>query len=248
MNRGERADTVLERLHPLAKLFTAALACVAAFLFRPWFVPTAFAAAAALLHRGRGEGPARLGAVLRTFLPFAVIIVLANVFLAGHPGPWWHGAAAGLVQSLRVLSMIVVVNLFLAVTDPVDLSDALARSLRPLERTGLRMGGISLMVMLVASFVPLMVEEARRLELAQAARCGFPRRGPAAVRAAAPLLAPLFAGVIRRADEIDLALRARAFRLDAPRSALRHARPGAADYAAVAAALCLFLAGVYAQF
>jgi energy-coupling factor transporter transmembrane protein EcfT len=68
------------------------------------------------------------------------------------------------------------------------------------------------------------------------------------VRAAAPLLAPLFAGVIRRADEIDLALRARAFRLDAPRSAFRPARPGAADYAAVAAALCLFLAGVYAQF
>jgi len=248
IHSGEEEGTNLERLHPLAKLLVTALVCVAAFLFRPWVVPAALAALAAILHRGVGGGRARLGTLLGTFPPFAAIIVLASAFLAGHPGPWWHGAAAGLVQSLRVLAMMLAASLFLASTDPVDLADALSRAVRPLERGRARTGGLALMTMLVASFAPLMIEEARRLELAQAVRCGFPRRGPAAVRWAAPLLAPLFAGVIRRADEIDLALRARAFRLGAPRSTLRRAGFGAADWTAAAVSICIFLAGVYAQF
>ena len=241
-------ETILERLHPLVKVFAAALICCAAFLFGPWYVPAACAAAAALLQCSRGAGFARLAAVLRTLPLFVVLIVLANVFLAQHPGPWRHGAAAGLVQSLRVVAAILVADLALAVTDPVDLADALARTLRPLERLGVRAGELSLMVMLVASFAPLMVAEARRLELAQAVRCGFPRRGPAALRSAAMLLAPLVAGVMRRADEIDLALRARAFRIGAPRSALRSPRLSAADCAVIAGSLCILLAGVYAQF
>ncbi len=230
------------------KLLAATLACCAAFLFGPWHVPAALAAAAALLQCSSGAGPSRLLSTLRTLPVFVAIIVLASALLVKHPGPWWNGPAAGLVQSARVVATILVADLFLAVTDPVDLSDALFRALRPLERAGVRAGELSLMVMLVASFAPLMIEEARRLELARAARCGFPGRGPAALRSAVPLIAPLVAGVLRRADEIDLALRARAFRLGAPRSALRGGGLSASDWAVAGAFLCVFLAGVYAQF
>ena len=57
-----------------------------------------------------------------------------------------------------------------------------------MRRFGLRVGEMSLMTMITFSFIPLMADEVRRLQLAQAARCGFPKRGPAAIRAAAPLL------------------------------------------------------------
>jgi energy-coupling factor transporter transmembrane protein EcfT len=61
------------------------------------------------------------------------------------------------------------------------------------------------------------------------------------------LLAPLVLGVFRRAEEIDLSLRARCYRLDAPRSALPSARAGRFDYVVCAVSALLFVAGLYAQ-
>ncbi len=235
------------RFHPLVHVLVTALACVSAFVFRPWYAPAAIAATAAFLL-ARIAGPARLGAALRALPLFAAVIVLANAFLVPQAGPWRQGALFGLVQSLRVAALLLACNLFLALVDPIDFSDAVVRFLRPLERVGIRSGALALTVMLVMSFAPLIVEEARRLELARAVRCGFPKRGPSAVRAAVPLLAPLIIGVLRRADEVDLALRARGFRLDGRRSTLREERPGAADYGIAAASCIAFCVGLYAQF
>jgi energy-coupling factor transport system permease protein len=240
-------DTVLHRLHPLSKLFVAILISIAAFLFESWIAVAALAALVAALHAPRQIGFARLRAVLASFPFFAALIVLANVFLVRGEAVWWRDALAGLVQGLRVLVLIAAANLYLAVTDPIDLSDAVVRALSPLRRVGLRVGEISLMAMIAFSFIPLMADEVRRLELAYAARCGFPKRGPAAIRAAAPLLAPLFIGVFRRADEIDTALRVRCYRMDAPRSSFRGAWWRTADGLVCAAALVLFVAGLYAH-
>jgi energy-coupling factor transporter transmembrane protein EcfT len=240
-------DTFLHRLHPLSKLFVAVIISIAAFLFESWIAIAALAALVAALHAPRQIGPARLRAVLASFPLFAALIVLANVFLVRGEAVWWRDAIAGLVQGLRVLVLIATANLYLAVTDPIDLADAAVRALSPLRRVGLRVGEISLMTMIAFSFIPLMADEVRRLELAYAARCGFPKRGPAAIRAAVPLMAPLVIGVFRRADEIDTALRVRCYRMDAPRSSFREARLKRADGLVCAAALVLFVAGLYAH-
>jgi energy-coupling factor transport system permease protein len=241
-------DTLLHRLHPLAKLLVAALVCVSAFLFPPWIVPAALAVFLTLLYAPRSIGFGRLLAVLKPLPLFVAVIVLANVFLAHREAVWWRNAEAGLVQSIRVVVIVVAANLFLVVTDAIDLSDAVLRLLAPLEHAGLRVGELSLMTMIAFSFIPLMTDEARRLRLAQAVRCGFPRRGPGAIRTAAPLLVPLVVGLFRRSDEIDLALQARCYRIGAPRTRLARGAWRRADSLACAAAVTIFLAGVYAQF
>jgi energy-coupling factor transport system permease protein len=240
-------ETFLHRLHPLTKLTAAVLAGVAAFVFAPWPAPAALASFLALLYCYPGIGFRRLRPVLAPLPLFFAVIVLANVFLVRRPGGWTAGAVAGLVQSARVLVIILAANLFLAVTDAIDFSDAVLGLLEPLRRLGLKVGELSLMAMITMSFIPLMADEARRLEIAQAVRCGFPKRGPAAVRAVLPLMAPLMIGLFRRADEIDLALQARGYRLDAPRTARRLARPGAADWLVGGASVLLFAAGLYAH-
>ena len=237
----------LRGLHPLVKLLAAVVLCVSAFTFRPWQVPAALALGTALLYLLPGVGPRRLAAVARPMPFFVLIIVLANLFLVPHEGGARGGVALGLIRSARVLALVFTTGLFLATTDPVDLSDAFFRALAPLRRIGVRVGEFALLTMLVQSFAPLMIDEARRLELARASRCGFPRRGIGALRGAVPLLAPLFVGVLRRADEVDLALRARAFRLDEPRTSLRSARLSAIDWAVAALFCAAFIAGVYAQ-
>jgi energy-coupling factor transport system permease protein len=240
-------DTFLHRFHPLCKLLVATLVSIAAFLFASWIAPAALALGLALLHAPKGIGFARLRAVLASLPFFAAIVVLANIFLVRGEAIWWHNAVTGLVQSLRIVVVIAAANLFLAVTDPIDLSDAAMRALAPLKRVGLRVGEISLMTMISFSFIPLMADEVRRLELAQAVRCGFPKRGPAAIRAAVPLLVPLVIGVFRRADEIDTALRVRCYRMDEPRSSFRSAGWRMADGIVCGAALVLFFAGLYAH-
>ncbi len=239
--------TFLHRLHPLSKLVVAILISLAAFLFESWIAVAALAALVAVLHAPRQIGPARARVALAAFPLFAAIIVLAHVFLVRGEAVWWRDAIAGLVQGLRVLVLIATANLYLAVTDPIDLSDAVVRAIAPLRRVGVRVGEISLMTMIAFSFIPLMTDEVRRLQLAYAARCGFPKRGPAAIRAAVPLMAPLVIGVFRRADEIDTALRVRCYRMDAPRSSLRGSWWRTADSLACAATLVLFAAGLYAH-
>lgn len=240
-------DTFLHRLHPLSKLIVAVLVSIAAFLFASWIAVAALAGSLVLLHAPRQIGLARLRAVFASLPLFVAFIVLANVFLVRGDSVWWRNVIAGLVQSLRIALVIGAANLFLAVTDPIDLSDAVVRVLAPLRRVGLRVGEISLMTMIAFSFIPLMSDEVKRLQLAQAARCGFPRRGPAAIRAAVPLMAPLVIGVFRRAEELDTALHVRCYRMDAPRSSLRSARWRWADGFVCAAALILFCAGLYAH-
>jgi|WetSurMetagenome_2_1015567.scaffolds.fasta_scaffold150430_2 energy-coupling factor transport system permease protein len=247
MIRYEAGDTFLHRLHPLAKLLVATLVSIAAFLFASWLAVAALAAFLALCHAPRSIGFARLRAVLASLPLFVALIVLANIFLVRGEAVWWRNAGAGLAQSLRIAVVLAAANLFLAVTDPVDLSEAAVGALAPLRRAGVRVGEISLMTMIAFSFVPLMADEVGRLELAQAARCGFPKRGPAAIRAAVPLLVPLVIGVFRRADEIDTALRVRCYRMDAPRSPFRSAAWRMADGIVCAAGLILFLAGLYAH-
>jgi len=241
-------DTFLHRLHPLVKLLVAVLVSVAAFLFPSWIVPAALAVFLAALYAPGSIGFGRLRAVMKPLPLFIAIIVLANMFLVHREGSWRGSAGAGLVQSLRVVVIIIAANLFLAVTDAVDLADSVLRVLAPLRRFGLRVGELSLMTMIAFSFIPLMADEARRLQLAQAVRCGFPRSVLGTVRGAIPLVAPLMIGVFRRADEIDLALQARCYRIDAPRSSLRHPGLGMVDYLVGAGCVLIFLAGLYVQF
>ncbi len=240
-------DTFLHRLHPISKLLVAVLVSIASFLLASWIAPAALALFLALLHAPKPIGFARLRAVFASLPFFVALIVLANVFLVHGEAVWWRNVGAGLVQSLRIVVVIGAANLFLAVTDPIDLSDTVVRLLAPLRRVGLRVGEISLMTMIAFSFIPLMADEVKRLQLAQAARCGFPGRGPAAIRAAVPLLVPLVIGVFRRADEIDTALHVRCYRMDAPRSSRREAGWGRTDSFVCAAALVIFFAGLYAH-
>jgi energy-coupling factor transport system permease protein len=224
------------------------LVCVAAFLFTEWYMPVALAVGLAALHMPRGVGPRRLLAVLARLPVFVALIIFANMVLISRPGPWWRAAGAGLEQAVRVVVIVVAVNLYTVVTDPLDLSDAVLKVIGPLRRIGVRVGELSLMVMIVSSFIPFMSDEAKRLQTAQAARCGFPRRGVRSLKAAALLLTPLVVSVFRRADEIEASLQARSYRIGAPRSSVPRQGAERLDYLLCAASLLLFVAGVYAQF
>lgn len=239
--------SILHRLNPLSKLLVLVLVSVALFLFEDWRSTVVLVALLCILCFIGRLGAKRFLGVLRTLPVFVAIIVLARMFLVDRTLPWGTRALAGALQALRVTGLIIALHLFLSVTDAVTISDSVTAALRPLRRIGVRVGELSLMAMIASSFVPFMDSEVRRLRMAQAARCGFPRRGIGAIRATVPLVAPLVVGVLRRTDELELALAARCYRLDAPRSPRRASGPRPLDYAVCAAAVVMFLGAVWAR-
>jgi energy-coupling factor transport system permease protein len=180
------------------------------------------------------------------------------LFVALANGAWYAvtrqaGWAAGesSVQTLgglavllaRLANLLLLAALFTATTVPVDAAEGLERLLRPLARLRLPVHEIGMLLVLSLSFIPIFLREARHLADAHRTKVGLRRwRWRDRVRAVVPLLVPLFLSVLRRADELGVALDARCFEPGARRTSLVPGRFGGAEVAVVTAGV-LALAG-----
>lgn len=239
--------TALHRLHPLSKLFVLIVVCLSVFMFEQWYVPIGLTALLFVLYLPRDIGVRRLAVLLRSAQFFILLIVLANIFLGVSGRSYIERAAHGLLQSVRVVDVLAATSLYLVVTDPVDLSDSVIRAALPLRNLGVRTGELSLMVMVIFSFIPHLFDEAKRLKTAQSVRSGHQGRVLGFIGNVVPLLAPLIIGVFRRAEEMEFALTARAFSFDTARTSMHRTRMGFVDISLCVSVAAIFLAGVYAK-
>jgi energy-coupling factor transporter transmembrane protein EcfT len=240
-----QGDGCLHRRHPLVKLAILVLLYAALFIFGGWHVPAALGIVLLSAHACVRGGAARYLEVARRFIPFLLFIVAAHIFLIRGAGPFSSRVSSGLVQGLRVFDLLVATSLFLAVTDPVDLSDSFIDLLRPLAGDGRRLEAVSLMLTIAFGFLPLVGEEAGRLGTAVGTRCGFGGNLRLRARNAVALLAALVVGVMRRAEELETSLAARKYSFGRVRR-LTGTGPGAWDIALLVIALSIFAVGLYA--
>ncbi len=241
-----QGDGCLHRRHPLVKLAILVLVYAALVLFEGWYVPAGLGLSLFAAHWCVRHGPARYWEAARRFIIFLVLIVAAHLFLMRGDASISSRAIAGLLQGIRVFDLLVATSLFLAVTDPVDLSGALIDTLHPLDKGGRRLGGVSLMLMVVFSFLPLVAEEADRLRTAVGTRCGFGGGLLMRARNTVALIAALIVGILRRAEELEISLKARRYSLE---RVCRRTGTGLGvwDVAILCIAIFIFAAGLYAQ-
>ena len=240
-------DTYLHRRHPMAKLAVFLLLIVGLLISESWIVPVAAAALLFAVHLAAGLGTGRYLGVAKRFLFFALLIVLAHLLLLRQSGPVPERLVSGFVQAVRIFDLLVLAGLFTAMTDPVDLTDALILGMRPLERMGVRTGELSLTLMIVFSFLPLMGDEVERLAIAQGTRCGFGGGPCSRIRNSVPLLGALVVGIMRRAEELELSLAARRYNITGASRTNGGMRMAGADYLFCAIAVALFAVGIYAK-
>jgi energy-coupling factor transport system permease protein len=240
-------DGCLHRRHPLVKLAILVLLYAALFLLGGWYVPVGLGIALLAAHTCVQGGTGRYLGVARRFILFLVVIVSAHLFLMHGTGSLSSRAISGLVQAARIFGLLAATSLFLAVTDPVDLSDALIDLLHPLDRKGRCLGGVSLMLMVVFSFLPLVAEEADRLKTAVGTRCGFGGGLLSRARNAVALVAALIVGILRRAEELEISLTARRYTLGRVSRRRAGTGPGAWDVAILVLFIFMLTAGLYAQ-
>ncbi|MDZ4179240.1 MAG: energy-coupling factor transporter transmembrane component T [Coriobacteriia bacterium] len=142
------------------------------------------------------------------------------------------GLLTGLFFSARIVLLVIGTSLVTLTTSPVEIADGLSRIMRPLERIGVPVGELAMMLTIALRFIPTTAEEAERIIVAQMSRgARFDRGGPVArARAYVPVLVPLFVGLFRRADHLATAMEARCYRGGVGRTQLHESRLTGRDW------------------
>ena len=190
---------------------------------------------------------------LRGFVVLILISAVINLFLTpGAPmyrlGPLTitdQGLHMSVVITVRLLLLLVIGMLLTWTTDPLDLTEGLESMLSPLKRFGFPAHELAMMMTIALRFIPTLGEEADKIIKAQMARGAEFGHGSLMQRSRAllPVVVPLFVSVFRRADELALAMEARAYRGGRGRTRLKQLRAGWRD-AVAAGVVVLIILGV----
>ncbi len=245
-------ESIIHRLDPRTKL-CGALALMAVLIWVKT-LPLFFLmlTTVAVLARISHVPPHLLLSNLKAFRLILIITFVAHacftpgeaVIVAGYtiPGPTWEGMFQGTIFCLRLVVIMLVAALLMLTTAPLDVSDGIERLLKPLERFGLPAHELAMMMVIALRFIPTLVEEADRLQKAQAARgADFTGNPIRRVRKMTALLVPLMLSAFRRAEELAVAMESRCYRGGTGRTQFRMLALGRNDYVAIGAVATLFV-------
>ena len=156
------------------------------------------------------------------------------------PQPHLAGLAHGVFVGLRLVLMVSFVNLFLLSTPPSDCGEAVSFFVYPLRKIVRGVAAVPLVVMIALRFIPLVVAEGNRILAAQRSRGMVSgQRMAGRIRELRPLVVPLFRSVLRRADELSVALDVRCFDPYQSRTSAFGRRFGWSDASALACSVCV---------
>jgi len=158
---------------------------------------------------------------LRAILLILLLSVSFNIFLTpgtpvfrlGFLKMTKEGLLLAGFMALRLVYLVIGSSLMTLTTTPTQLTDGLEKSLRFLNRFGIPVHDIAMMMSIALRFIPILVEETDKIMKAQTARGADFDSGNLIQRAKAmiPLLVPLFVSAFRRASDLAMAMEARCY-------------------------------------
>ncbi len=155
---------------------------------------------------------------IKYFLVLLVFVFISRAMTTGGAPIWsFMGIAVtgeGLVEGSTVVwrFFLVMISgiLFTVTTRPSHVKTAVQWFLAPLPFVPEKRAGV--MVSLFLRFLPLMVQQARQVALAQRSRCGHLEKNP--VKRVERLALPLLKRMVRSADDLALGMTARGYTED----------------------------------
>ena len=250
------AHSVIHRLDPRVKMvgFLAAMFTMFA-VNTPTQLALGIAITLAVIAAAR-LNPLR---VLESIHPILILLVLmgvVNLFVVrtGTPvvalGPLSitdQGVTIAVLYACRFALVIILGAVFLTTTTPTAMTDAFATLISPLNRLGIHAQEIALVMSLALRFIPTLTDETRAIVDAQSARGGSIETGSLAqrIKAMSAIIVPIFAGTLRHADNLSLALDARCYEEGIRRTHWRALTIAARDLI-FAAAVIIYIAAIIA--
>ncbi len=178
---------------------------------------------------------------VRGFLALFALMGLLNIFFVRTGTPLFtigsfsvtdEGMATAGLYICRFAMVIILGAVFLQTTTPTAITDALASLFSPLRRAGLHTQETALVLSLALRFIPTLIGEVRSIFDAQSARGGCIETGSMfqRMRAMSAIIVPVFAGALRHADNLSLALDARCYEQGLTRTHWRLLKLSLNDY------------------
>ncbi|KFI51360.1 ABC transporter ATP-binding protein [Bifidobacterium callitrichos DSM 23973] len=239
-NDGRRSLPLIARLDPRVKMVSFLAMMFTAFAINTPAQLLLGALAVASVVAAARIRPARLLRSVHMFLALFVVAGLLNIFFVrsgtvlAQLGPipiTDDGVAVAVLYACRFALVIILGAVFLETTTPTSMTDAFGALLSPLRRLGMHTQEIALVMSLALRFLPTLGNEAKAIADAQAARGGSIETGSPAerIRAMVATIVPIFAGTLRHADNLSLALDARCYEEGTRRTHWRVMRVAARD-------------------
>ena len=127
--------------------------------------------------------------------------------------PTQEGLVLAIFMCARLVLLVMVTSAMTLTTTPTTLTEGLERLMSPFSRFGFPAHELAMMMTIALRFIPTLIDEADKIIKAQTARGAAFDSGNIIARARAllPVLVPLFIGALDRADELALAMEARAY-------------------------------------
>ena len=240
-------DSFLHRLDPRTKFISLLLLMIITFLIKAFLALALLGAIFFLALILSGLPWAYVFRGVRSFLWLFLFTAAVHLFFT--PGPslpffplgfldvTWPGLEKGVFVASQLFLAILISSLLTLTTSPLQLAHGLEKLITPLKRFHVPVEDFSMMTMLAIKFIPILLGETNRIMKAQSARGvdfesgNFFRRAKNIV----PILTPLFHSVFKRADDLAIALMARAYVSGAKRTHLHELKMTHRDYLALAA-------------
>lgn len=157
--------------------------------------------------------------------PFLWIILITMLILAGftpgsslievlHLSFTVEGLRAAASLGIRFIILLGLARLLTVTTSPMAMNDALESLLKPLQRLGLPVHELVMIMNISLRFIPLFFEEAERIRKAQLCRGANFREGSLKQRLGRlrSIIVPVFRNSLERADELATAMESRGYR------------------------------------
>ncbi len=146
-------------------------------------------------------------------------------------------------MALRLLSLVFFSMLLNLTTTPVALTDGIESLLKPLKIIKFPVHELALIMSIALRFIPILMNEADRIIMAQKARGADFDSGNLFKRAKAmlPVLIPLLISSFRRADELGDAMDSRCYSSSSKRTKFRKLKVGWRDLVGVIITAVLFV-------
>ena len=181
---------------------------------------------------------------------FFILIFLMNALFYSAEGPllsWGiisitqEGIKQGARVVFNVLCIMILANVLLGTTAPMDMTSGLGSLLKPLGLLRIPVEDVAMIIGIAIRFIPALLEEALMIKKAQTARGARFESKKLREKALSflPLLIPVFVSAFRRADELSLAMEARGYRSAGNRTGRARAALKRCDFAALG--FCIFI-------
>ena len=247
-------DSVLHRLDPRTKLFGTLVYIVTLFLADSLF---GYAAAALFLVLAIKLSNVPVKFMVRGLKAIVFLLLISvsfNLFLTpgtpifkiGFLQMTWEGLELATFMAVRLIFLVMGSTILTLTTTPNQLPDGLEKSLGFLNRVGVPVHEVSMMMSIALRFIPILVEETDKIMKAQMARGADFESGNLIQKAKAmvPLLVPLFISAFRRATDLAMAMEARCYRGGEGRTKMKPLHYEGRDKKTYAVYLVYFLASL----